>query len=372
MKRVVLIRSNPVNPDPAVEKVLMALVNDGYTVTVLAWDRSEEYKIRRTEKPGAEIIRFGLPGSFAGGLKKNLKPLVKFEKNIYIWLKENRDKYDIIHAFDLDTGIMAQKAAKKYNKKLVYHILDYYAACRFKEGTVAYKIISKIEGSVINSADAVVLCSEKRLEQIAGTKPKRMEFIHNTPPESMADKSILPIESCRVKIAYAGILAKGRLIEEMLEVVKEDDRLELHIAGFGQLEELVENCSRECERIVYYGKLPYNKVLSLEANCDVMTAIYDPDIANHRYAAPNKLYEAMMLGRPVIMCCNTGWDEVLRKEDTGVLIECSKEGLKKGFSQLIDKKSEWKSMGENARRLYEEKYSWDVMRQRLVELYKGL
>ena len=32
-----------------------------------------------------------------------------------------------------------------------------------------------------------------------------------------------------------------------------------------------------------------------------MTAIYDPNISNHYYAAPNKFYEALMLGKPLIM-----------------------------------------------------------------------
>ena len=43
MERVILIRSNPVNPDPPVEKMTKTLLESGYDVTILAWDRDAKY-----------------------------------------------------------------------------------------------------------------------------------------------------------------------------------------------------------------------------------------------------------------------------------------------------------------------------------------
>ena len=40
---VVICRSNPVAPDPRVEKCAEALVKAGYGVRILAWDRSGEH-----------------------------------------------------------------------------------------------------------------------------------------------------------------------------------------------------------------------------------------------------------------------------------------------------------------------------------------
>ena len=77
MKKVVLIRSNPVSPDPPVEKVADTLLSLGFKVTVIGWDRNsnedktEELKL---ERGNAEIIRFGIPAVFGGGIKKNLIP----------------------------------------------------------------------------------------------------------------------------------------------------------------------------------------------------------------------------------------------------------------------------------------------------------
>ena len=38
--KVVLLRSNPVSPDPPVEKMADALLSQGYEVTILGWNRS--------------------------------------------------------------------------------------------------------------------------------------------------------------------------------------------------------------------------------------------------------------------------------------------------------------------------------------------
>ena len=377
MKRVVLIRSNAVKNDPAVEKVAAALSKGGCRVTVLAWDRDGKYDVKNETMllPGgeAEVIRFGIPATFGGGLKKNLLAMMKFQYCVKLWLKENRNKYDIIHAFDLDTGLVAKKAAKKFKKKLCYHILDFYAASRFKEDSFAYKIIAAVEHRVINSADATIVCTEERKKQIKGSKPEKTEVIHNTPGYiSLSEIEVAKIASGRIKIVYVGCFEEVRLIRELIECVKEDERFELHIGGFGLIEDFVKKSAEECDRVVFYGRLPYKKVMELEAACDIMTAMYVPGLANHKYTAPNKLYEALMLGKPVIMCKNTGWDDVIKSENIGVVIDSTKDGLRMGLAYLADKKNEWETMGENAHRLYREKYSWEIMSRRLIELYENL
>ena len=52
--------------------------------------------------------------------------------------------------------------------------------------------------------------------------------------------------------------------------------------------------------------IDYESALELYAKCDLMFALYDPAIPNHRYSAPNKVYEAMLLGKPIIVAEGTG------------------------------------------------------------------
>lgn len=121
MTNVVLIRSNPVRPYPRLEKMANCLAKNGYGVTVLAWDRDNNYSPKEEElklkDATVKIIRIGLKGQFSGGIKKNLRGLLKFQSFIYTWLKAHRAEYDIIHAYDFDTGYIALKCAKRFEKK---------------------------------------------------------------------------------------------------------------------------------------------------------------------------------------------------------------------------------------------------------------
>ena len=320
-----------------------------------------------------EVIRFGIKAQFSGGIKKNLLPLCIFLKRLRSWLVENRAVYDIVHAFDFDTGFLASRYAKKFHKKFVYHILDYYVASHGLRKTVLEKPISKLENSVIDYADATIICTEKRKEQIAGSTPKRLAVIHNTPAAAQfkpcANKTN---QTGRIKIVYVGILEPSRLLREIVAVVSESDNLELHVGGFGTLEGFFKDQSHACDNVYYYGRLTYDHTLSLEKECDIILAIYNPAIDYHRFAAPNKFYESLMLGKPVIMARGTGMSEIVEDNAIGELIEYSKEGFIEGVNRLIARKDEWPAMGSRMNALYQNQYCWDEMERRLIQLYTDL
>lgn len=374
MKRVILLRSNPVNPDPPVEKAALALLHAGYQVQILGWDRDADYELKKELLPisdyEVEVIRFGIKAQFSGGIKKNLFPLCRFLKNLRSWLVKNRDTYDMIHAFDFDTGLVASKCAKRFKKKFVYHILDYYVASHGLRNTVLEKPVCKLENSVINGADATIICTEKRREQISGSSPKRLAVIHNTPSAAQRKQCERKTrDTGKIKIVYVGILEPSRLLREIAAAVSENSNLEFHVAGFGTLEDFFTEKAQSCDNIYYYGRLTYDHTLSLENECDIMLAIYDPVVDNHRYAAPNKFYESLMLGKPVIMVRGTGMSEVVEENGIGELIAFSKEGFVDGVSRLIGRKDQWPSIESKMKEIYQKQFCWDEMERRLIQIY---
>ena len=159
----------------------------------------------------------------------------------------------------------------------------------------------------------------------------------------------------------------------MLEVIYvKYPKIEIHIGGFGKLENEIVDMSHKYSNIFFYGKLSYEETLKLENQCDIMTAIYQPDIGNHFYAAPNKFYEGLMLGKPLIMVENTGMSDIVAKNDIGVCIQYTSKSFEEGLEKLISKKDEWKKMSKTMKQLYNEKYSWGVMEERLIQLYEDL
>lgn len=374
MKRVVLLRSNPVQPDPPVEKMADALLEMGMQVTILGWDRTQKENSCNSEKflsGTARVVRFGIPAAY-GARWATLSSFLRFEWSIFLWLLKNRKDYDMVHAFDLDTGFAAWVISGLFRKKLIYHVLDAYADTHFFSDSLVKRLVYKAEMAVINSAEVTLICSEERKAQMQHSSPKRLEIIHNTPSnavENTTEQFELGTSDAEVKIAYVGTQCSGRGIDKLIDAVVQDRRFELHIGGYGPLDDMIRNAAQQCDRIHFYGKLPYAKTLSLERQCDLMVALYDPIIPNHRYCAPNKLYEALMLGKPLLMCEHTGWDTLFREEQIGVLIPFSQEGITQGLSKLYEVKESWPIMAENGMRLYKEKYSWEIMKQRIQKIY---
>lgn len=374
---IVLLRSNPVDPDPRVEKEVNSLMGAGYGVEILAWDRGGKYRTSdsylRLEAGKAKIHRLGIPAEFDGGIKNNLIPLIKFQYGIYSWLSQYRHTYDIIHACDFDTAFIASHAAGRFKKRLVYDIFDYYVDA-FNVPGFLKNTIEKRDHRIINAADGVIICTNKRKEQIKGTTPRRLVVIKNVPagPEDLKEIKKLALDGAKIKIAYVGVLIEGRFIREIAEVVMDNPAYEFHVGGFGKLESYLKEMSGKYNNIYFYGRLSYKETLRLEYSCDLVAAIYDPAVPNHYYAAPNKFYEALMLGKPLIMARNTGMSEVVREEGIGVVIDFDKSSFSQALALLAEKKGDWQAMGVKMKKIYKDRYSWDKMEERLLDFYREI
>lgn len=370
-KNVTILRSTSIKNDSRVIKEAKALSKSKYNVKILGWDRDGFFKNNSNEiKENEKIIKirvFKRTARYASGIK-NIFKLLSFQIWLTAMLYKDRENIDIIHSCDFDTALPAKLISKLYNKKLVYDIFDYYIDSHYVPDKLK-KIIEKKEISVINYADLTIICSEWRKEQIIKSKPKRLLVIHNTP-----DISNIKTDKCvnsKFKIAYVGILQEGRLLKEIATKIKEMKDVELHIGGFGIYAEYFQKLAKENDNIFFYGTMEYNDVLKLESKCDILFATYDPSIANHKYSSPNKLYEAMALGKPIIVCNNTGIDSIVKNEQIGYSINYNAQEFKECINKLKENKKINEQFGLNAKKTYN-KYSWQQMEKRLTDAYKLL
>lgn len=203
---------------------------------------------------------------------------------------------------------------------------------------------------------------------------KQLVVIHNTPDRAQQTQTAFALKenSHRTKVAYVGILAGQRLLKETVEAIAQMQDVEMHIGGFGEYEGWIQEVSERYDNIFYYGKLQYSETLSLEKQCDLMIATYDPSLRNHQYAAPNKFYEALMLGKPLIMAKGTGCSEVIEAHDIGTLTEYDQDGVVQAIREMVRRKLDWSAMSARAKQIYESKYSWESMSKRIQILYDKL
>ena len=374
-KNIIFLRSTSIKNDSRVLKEVGCLIKHGYNVKVLGWDRDEFLKNNQSinfDNINIPIQVFRKKAEYGSGIK-NLIKLFQFQ----VWLLYNllkiRKNIDIIHSCDLDTALPARLISKFFKKKMVYDIFDYYIDSHYVPNKLK-KIVENAEINIINNADLTIICTEERRKQIKKARPKKCIVINNTPniDRNIIKQKVIKSSTDKLKIVYVGILQENRLLKEIGEEIKKYPDFELHIGGFGQLQKYFSELSEKYDNVFYYGQMKYENVLNLEESSNILFATYNPEIPNHKYSAPNKLYEAMALGKPIIVCENTGIDELVKNDNIGISISYDAKKFIEVIENLSENKKLQKKLSDNAKRLYNEKYSWKQMEKRLIEEYEKI
>ncbi len=372
-KKILFVRTNAINPDPRIEKEIGFLL-DLYHIEVLAWDRENEYD-KFEKRNGYTIIRCHTGDNYGAGIRHLYKLVLwQFQELKYL-LKLD---FDIIHSCDFDTFLPALIVAKLRKKRIVYDVCDFYADTIVHGSYVLKSIIKKIDIFLMQFADGVILADDNRKKQIQGSKPKKLAIICNVPHDfyerfrrerenSKNDRIFL--------LTFVGMIQKERGFDVMADVIKEILEVKLIVGGYGPYEKEFTAMVEKSRNMEFLGKvLPYEKTIEIESKSDALFALYDPCILNHRYSSPNKLFEAMMLGKPIIVSKNTGMDEVVERYNVGIVVEYNnKQQLRCAILKLIDmKKKGDNSFGENGRKAYVAHFSPSVLKRNLIDFYSQI
>jgi glycosyltransferase involved in cell wall biosynthesis len=371
--RVLVLRSNPIAPDPRVEKIARALQRSGYSVTALGWDRSAQMAEKETVD-GFTIIRMPIHADFGSGLA-NLPNLLRWQWRLFTWLTKHHTEFDLIHACDFDTILPALWCKRRWGQTVVYDIFDFYADHLRRTPVWIKNWIRTVDLNSINRADALILVDDARIAQIAGSKPKKLVVVYNSPEElNHSDRPIYsPSPASELRIAYVGLLQVERGLFEMLNVVGRHPNWHLDLAGFGGDEKEIAERANGMANVVFHGRVAYATALALSQAADVLFATYDPSIPNHRFSSPNKVFEAMMLGKPIIVAYNTNMDRIISMAEAGLVVAYGDEAaLETALTKLADDPSSRQQFGQHARAAYDQMYSWHVMESRLRDLYSEL
>lgn len=369
--RLVICRSNPISPDPRVEKEARTLSQAGYQVSLLGWDRTAALP-QQELLGGIPCQRLPIRAEYASGMR-NMPDLLRWQWGLLKWLINQRREYDLIHACDFDTVLPALVCQRLYRKKIIYDIFDFYADHLRATPNWIKNAIRMADLRAIGRAEAVILADESRREQISGSNPRLSAVIYNTPEDTdpkIAAESPMP-SSDRLQIAYIGLLQVERGLLELLEVLRGHPEWGLDLAGFGGDESRLLEAARDLPNVRWHGRLPYTRAIQISAGADILIATYDPAIRNHRYSSPNKVFEAMLLGKPIIVAQDTNMDRIIRQADCGIVIPYGDiPALEAALHRLQQDLDLRLRLGRNARQAYDTSYSWKIMQQRLLELYQ--
>jgi len=369
--KVTLVRARAI--DPAVNKVAKTLSENGYDVRLLVWDRQKT--LRGEGGDGYTVCRFNLKA-----------PYDRFAVLIYLpiwWTYEFffllKGRCDVIHACDLDTMIPAIliKLAKRVS--LCYTIYDFYANNlpdgRFQPiRALVRSLVAWVEKLGIRFADILFLVDESRYEEVRGARINKLAYIYNSPPDHLETKGAHESkERTETIIFYSGLIGKSRGLEHMIKAIEDLDNVRLIIAGTGPDKDLFEN-QAVGKRVQYIGWIPsYEGVIEKTAAADIIFRFSDPKIPKTKYESPNKLFEAMMCGKAIIVSDGSSMASIVREENCGLVVPYGDvAAIREAVLKLKNDSQLRQTLGQNGRRAYENRYSWRIMEQRLLDSYRQL
>ncbi len=349
--KIILFRSNNIF-DSRVNKYVNYYERAGLDYTAVGWDRKGE----GLEREHYDFCRYKA-GVAVGGIRA-LSNHGHWMRFVYDYLKQHPE-VTTIHACDLNAAFPAALYKKRLNPKvkLIFDACDWFSA-NFGSNYVLRKSFERMERFTCKWADELIICEPERKEQVTFPLHKEPLVMPNIPE---IDEALVQGTDERYHfdngwptLAYFGGLASDRFLVELIGVA-ETEHVNLLIGGFGH--KVVEDKLRDVEgleNIRWFGRMVMKDGLQMSNAADAIYAMYCKTTPNHVYAAPNKYYEAMFLGKPLITTKGTILENKVLKNGTGYVIEESIEELRQLIRSLDKEKMSQK--GKAARKLWDERY----------------
>lgn len=363
--RVVMLRSkSPASIEPRLAKEAASLARAGYEIHALLWDREQVHPALE-DCDGIRIHRYRLSAPEGQPALAGLLP--RWWSHIFRKLLALRP--DVIHAVDFDTALPAYAAARILGAKLVYDIFDFYAEMIVASLTpLLRRGLAAGERGIIARADLVIVPDRRREAQFSGVRPQRLVEIMNVPE----DRAVPAEPSEQFIVFYGGMITRDRGLKDLVAAC-ESSGARFLVAGHGPDEAELLPYIETSPVSLYLGTIPYDDVLRHTAACQVIPALYDPAIPNNRFAAPNKMFEAMMLSKPVLVSEGTAAADVVKEVGCGLVVPYGdREALRGALEQLMLSPADCETMGARGRSAFEAKYNWKTMESRLLAAYGSL
>ena len=277
---------------------------------------------------------------------------------LFIGLKLKKAGKTVI--FDSHEDVASQMLHKPYLNKVLLRIIAY--------------IYKKIEKFALSRFDGVIGATphiSKKLSLInSNTIP-----IQNFPVFQKKSQNKNRHVSKPYNICYIGGISKIRGITQLvrsLELTK--NKVNLNLIGNFDYEATKNKVSLEkgWSNVINHGFINQDQAFKILKNSIAGVVTFLPS-ENHIFAQPNKLFEYMSAGVPVIASNFDLWRKIIEVNECGLCVDpLDIKKIAEAIDYLIDNPQDLIKMGKNGEKAYLEKYNWSTELEKLSKFYNTL
>jgi glycosyltransferase involved in cell wall biosynthesis len=173
-------------------------------------------------------------------------------------------------------------------------------------------------------------------------------------------------------ILYVGTLHVSRFILQAIDVIGDMPEVRLILGGSKKMTPVVQARCAEHPNTRFVGVVPNEQVLPMTLDSHLELAMLDPQYRINRVALSNKMFEAMVAGRPSVNTKGLISGDVVERERCGLAIPYTKEAFRAVVEQIRDDPALAEGLGRNGLAAAKREYNWGLEQRKLVALYEGL
>ena len=368
MKRVVVSVINDLVTDQRVNKSCLTLQKMGYEVLLVG--RKQRKSPPMDERP-YKTKRMRL--LFEKG------PLFYAEYNTRLFFFLLFHKADLLLSNDLDTALPNYFVSKLKGIRMIYDSHEYFTETPELVGRPkVQKVWKRIEGFVVPRLKEMITVCDSIAELFQEKYGVKCHAVRNIPPRTAlpprGDKEALqlPLDKHLLILQGSGINIQ-RGAEELVEAMQYLDDCFLMIIGGGDVLPTLKQMASDLhieDRMRFLPRMPYAEMMAYTQLAELGFVLDKDTNLNYRFCLPNKLFDFIQAGVPIVASNLVEVGKIIKKYDIGLFIpdhdpKSIAETIRKGLDD-IESRARWqKGLARAAQDL-----CWENEQQTLIEIYK--
>ncbi len=288
-------------------------------------------------------------------------------------------RFDIVNSNDLDTLPACYLATWLKRKPLVYDSHEYFTGVPELSGRpVAKKIWETIEKLMLPKVEHFITVNRSIASAYSARYGNNIDVVRNLPvpagiiPPAKPNKFGLPDTKKIIIMQGAGINI-DRGAEEAVRCMHLTSDYILVIAGKGDavpgLRKMVKEEGLD-EKVFFVPPMHRENLLQLTSLCSCGLSLDKASNLNYLYSLPNKLFDYIMAGIPVVVSDLPEPRRIIEQYEVGVVAGClSPKGLSEKINEVLAKPPvKWKANLEKAAK----ELNWECEKHKLLAVYQRI
>ena len=371
------------------KRVIVSVIND------LSSDQRVDRTCSTLHELGFDVLLVGRLNKKSVSLKpriyetKRMKLLFKkgalfyAEYNIRLFLFLLFQKFNFLHANDLDTLLANNLIQKIKGGHLVYDSHEYFTEVpELREGSFAKRVWLKVERSIFPNLKTVITVNQSIADIYKGLYGVDVNVIRNVPISGKFNSDIkiklksdlsLPDGKKVILLQGAGINV-DRGAEEMVEAMKWIDAIFL-IVGSGDVIDVLKYNVKVLDlssKVLFTGRVPFEELIAFTKLADVGVTLDKDTNLNYRYSLPNKIFDYFQADIPVIASNLIEVRKIIEKYEVGIVLTShDPKTIAKEINEYLNDNRFFNKTKENVSRAKVE-LIWENEKNVLIDCYERI